>query len=880
MQIIMAGRWPYKDQMVDNSKLEAKMKRKSFSTIISIVVFLVAGFAWGSSETTNLKLTKPGKGDRNWGQTINDNMDKLDTGYGTMVTISDDLPEVYIYTNTFNGSTGRQISLPKSVDAINEYDVKITPTSRGAAIGDIYVTKTTSNFTVKCSENNTTDTFTASVYYIGDVTSYGGSIYRRWYVSPDSSITDHANASTTGSIAWVQAQIGSSPAIIETPSNKTYQIKNNLTLNDNILYQPQMGAIIDTDFSIRDSNYQWDLSGSGTSEYYLQASGGGNPNVNQPAVAIEDNAQMIEGNAGNLAAGEWDWNDNDSLGYATVYVRLSDSTDPDSKAVDYVEARYILSVNGEGSADWCASIDQLMPSGLDVINLSPNTTYTTYGDLGPAINCLIRGPKSAKIILADSANRAIFNISSSGVTIEGFEIDGNRANQNHTSENYLIKSTGDDIVIKDTYLHAGDYIGIYTSDANRVRVEKCRIVDVRYYGAVLEATTGDVTDLKFINNTIDRNVEGVGIYGGGIMIHGTALGNLKNFVCQGNYIYLPTSPTSERECIAFAYAKHGAINGNVTSGGTMGISGGDASTHITITDNEIYNGDKYGIEAVGNYFTIADNVIDNGGIGEWGIDSTVEVCSITGNLIRNLEDISNAVGISLGNGYHHVTVSGNIILSPNGQSINVPSGTATKIAITGNILERYMLCAGLEHSTITGNTFLCATGIGLEVTAKGTGLTINGNTFCNASSAAIRWGGTAAVDDISITGNLFSDCTKGFEFYMTGAGAIGNNSIIANNIGNNHYKTETVAAPTLVHWAPTKLDSSSNAINATLGDGTYVGQIATIVMSDSSNSSTVSITHHETSDPEVATFDEVDETGMFMWTGTEWTTIKATCTFL
>jgi len=90
----------------------------------------------------------------------------------------------------------------------------------------------------------------------------------------------------------------------------------------------------------------------------------------------------------------------------------------------------------------------------------------------------------------------------------------------------------------------------------------------------------------------------------------------------------------------------------------------------------------------------------------------------------------------------------------------------------------------------------------------------------------------------------------------------------------------TTTAPTLDHRGASILDSSSNAITATLPDGKRVGQIKTIVMSDATNSSTVSATHHETSDPEVATFDAVDETWVLIWTGTEWATLKATCTFL
>ena len=78
----------------------------------------------------------------------------------------------------------------------------------------------------------------------------------------------------------------------------------------------------------------------------------------------------------------------------------------------------------------------------------------------------------------------------------------------------------------------------------------------------------------------------------------------------------------------------------------------------------------------------------------------------------------------------------------------------------------------------------------------------------------------------------------------------------------------------------TSIDSSGGAVTGTLGDGDYIGQLKTIVMTEASNSSTVSITNHETSDPEVATFDAVDEYLLLVWTGTEWATVSNTCTFV
>ena len=77
----------------------------------------------------------------------------------------------------------------------------------------------------------------------------------------------------------------------------------------------------------------------------------------------------------------------------------------------------------------------------------------------------------------------------------------------------------------------------------------------------------------------------------------------------------------------------------------------------------------------------------------------------------------------------------------------------------------------------------------------------------------------------------------------------------------------------------TIIDSAAGAITGTLGSATTPGTIKTITMQDATASSTVSITNHVTSDPEVATFDAVDETLVLVWTGTEWATIHASATF-
>lgn len=90
----------------------------------------------------------------------------------------------------------------------------------------------------------------------------------------------------------------------------------------------------------------------------------------------------------------------------------------------------------------------------------------------------------------------------------------------------------------------------------------------------------------------------------------------------------------------------------------------------------------------------------------------------------------------------------------------------------------------------------------------------------------------------------------------------------------------TTTAPAIVPGTSNTIDSTGNAVDATLADDTVIGRLTNIVMSEASNSSTVTIAHHVTSDPEVATFDAVDEVLVLMWTGTEYATIHATATFV
>lgn len=95
--------------------------------------------------------------------------------------------------------------------------------------------------------------------------------------------------------------------------------------------------------SVRSSTYKWTASGGGTDTWYLELAAGGDPGLDQPQFVYEAAGEMLfvpSSRIAALAAGEWTYGDNDSLGYDTLYMRTVVTGDPDSRALNYFYASY------------------------------------------------------------------------------------------------------------------------------------------------------------------------------------------------------------------------------------------------------------------------------------------------------------------------------------------------------------------------------------------------------------------------------------------------------------------------------------------------------------------------------------------------------------
>lgn len=158
----------------------------------------------------------------------------------------------------------------------------------------------------------------------------------------------------------------------------------------------QGGPVVDSDgdivvagkYSLRSATYKWTDSGTQAGEYHVELAGGGDPGLNEPVGLMENGSHISTGTLGSLTASTWAWGNNDTLGYNTVYVRTTDTADPDGKAVDYIQAFEDKVVSGGQAASIYLMDDAWLhwPGDVDVVkSFIPDSDLRIYftGDVSP-----------------------------------------------------------------------------------------------------------------------------------------------------------------------------------------------------------------------------------------------------------------------------------------------------------------------------------------------------------------------------------------------------------------------------------------------------------------------------------------------------------------
>ena len=510
---------------------------------------------------------------------------------------------------------------------------------------------------------------------------------------------------------------------------------------------------------------------------------------------------------------------------------------------------------GDDSTDCAAAINGIITSGRPVY-LNKGRTYLVKSAIAMNQNgARIFGPGTLKGDAASFAVQTQFvSITADSCIIEDITIDGD---DNTTGWMVHVSSAANTRIRRTIHTNVGQAAIIIGDTAVDTYIENCYQKD-EGYGVLVNDPTG--SSGLFVRGNHFEYDGGAAGHGDGVEIN-AATNGFARFDISNNYIagYIDAQ-TNHGIGIGVAKGTRGVISNNIIEDVEAdGIHIENESYEIVINGNNVrdigpaaYTADGHGIAVYDSFnVTVSNNTVRNVDFA-YGILVNAYPDTATqnyGNKVigNSVYDIGRS-GISM-QGQKDFIISHNTIIGCSAETnstyfgialreVNTSAQTCTKGIISNNIIED------------SGNTM--AQAIELEYVTQ------------------------ADMSYILIKDNCHEGCTNGINLHTSV------DNIEVKEFGV--YENVTAASPTLKTFGVSRLDSTSTAITATLPDCgellNAVGRIKTIVMVEASNSSTVSISHHQTSDPEVATFDAVDETGVFMWTGTEWITLFATCTFL
>ena len=326
---------------------------------------------------------------------------------------------------------------------------------------------------------------------------------------------------------------------------------------------------------------------------------------------------------------------------------------------------------------------------------------------------------------------------------------------------------------------------------------------------------------------------------------------------------------------------------------------GDAATHPTniLIDGNIINGRDtvvYGssikVDKYTNNCVISNNTINGNGSGSEGI--TIEQgsynCLVTGNTIHDCTDFGVKLttdSADFAAAFATITVSNNTIYSitsGSGYGIYMDSTGAVSdnITIKGNVITdvKSGIREAINNQTnlvITGNHINNPTTVGLSIQSNNT--IVEGN-IVKGTASVLSLSTAGSPTGLVVMNNIFEvDNGNSAISYSYGA-PHSSDYVLRGNSGlraNSERVTGTFTlAPDI---AVSEVYTSAGAVTSILPDGSYAGQIKVIhgSVSGSWNSSTVSVSNHETSNPEVFTLPIRTASITLMWDAHKWVTLSS-----
>ena len=570
-------------------------------------------------------------------------------------------------------------------------------------------------------------------------------------------------------------------------------------------------------------------------------------------------------------------------------------------------------VGGPGIA-WNAysdSIDNLYNKVWRDAPVNVKSDYGAVGDDGVTDNTAAfqAAIDTGKPVLVPEAS-GYYKVTSALTLLDNTHIFGfgknSQIRQTTVGTDLFMASSKAGIIIENLYLYGttGAARGIEFTTVTDSKIKDCIIYS---HGDSADGS-GIWLDTNSNDNEITGNKIDTSYYG--IFIGG---GSTRNVV-EGNEVVDAVTAG-----IWLKTSTYNVVKGNIVHGsGLPGLYLREGANYNSITGNVSYSNDDSGIYIYdGNATDCIGNVVDGNTFYD-NDPAEIFLRTVTNNVISNNTCMSSrGYGIYLTDAARKNTISGNLIKSSTNDGIKL-FYDGVEYCRENIISENMIVSSGISgialynayETMVTNNILVDNTDYGILVQGACDDSMVVDN-LLKGNDGAIHINNS---DDILISDNGIVSLSGGSSEYgikITNAGSSGTviqgnhfqitsnlisdsgtDTIVRNDNTGLVDETVTVVAPALQVWGATSIDSNSNAVDGTLGSGQYIGQIKTIVMIEASNLSTVTVANHDdiageppnsgvpTGDGEVGTFDALDEVWVLIWTGTEWTTLRATCTFL
>lgn len=351
---------------------------------------------------------------------------------------------------------------------------------------------------------------------------------------------------------------------------------------------------------------------------------------------------------------------------------------------------------GNDSADDTSAIASTMLAGYSVY-LSKGKTYLSDAITISANNVSVIGHGCLK--LNDSQNTAFVTITGDNVTLDGIEIDGNRANNSAGSTVYA--TSADSLTVKNCVIHDAAATGLVLRGGNHLKVINNTFYDNVFQQILANSEDEAMTDVKISSNVCYVTADSINT-NGGISCYAAA-NSITAVNIVDNQLYHRVENIVHGIITVYGNVSIFTITGNTTHGGGIGISVAGAYLG-TCTGNEVYQPQDIGIEIAtgGTGFDSSDiTVVGNsiagidsaGGSNTKGVSlssteasSSVKHCNISSNRIKDCYQGISVAETSSGS-IEDISVYANQITIPSNSGIGIRAVEVEKLSIKANHID-------------------------------------------------------------------------------------------------------------------------------------------------------------------------------------------------